>query len=470
MQKRVFDRSRTILVTCAATVLAAVSFSSGQDATEKRPVPPDAAQAESTKLIKEVYGGEWAAAKTPAGKQALAKKLLGKASESKDDPASQFVLLRLTRDIATQLGDGQTAYQAIDAMAETFQVDVLGMKMTVLTKCASAAQYPPQHKAIVEEALKLLDQAVSQDNFTVTDEFGKFALAEARKALNRKLLSQAQGRVAEVTGLAKAYEEVKTARVKLQKTPDDAEANLVVGKHLCFVKGEWDKGLPMLAFGKDEALKALAAKEQAGVSSSAEQAKLGDGWWDVAEKQEGTAKRQTQAHAGYWYQQALPGLSGLTKDKVQKRVEAEKEDAARLGERLTVVAGKSPAMPNGWVKVVNRKSGLILWWDRPKRIEPAGDYFKIREERGGYIALAKRSMKNAGPMLQLLCVVQGSDDPSMFWKIEPRGDGFWTLTNKQSGKSLEVPEPNPGHVVRQSSFRPKDPTQEWRFEPVKPSE
>ena len=113
---------------------------------------------------------------------------------------------------------------------------------------------------------------------------------------------------------------MKAARVTLEKTPDDPEANLVVGKYLCFVKGDWDKGLPMLALGKDEALKALAKQELEGAASSTEQAKLGDGWWNLAEKQEGTAKKQIQARAGYWYQKALPGLSGLMKDKVEKRL------------------------------------------------------------------------------------------------------------------------------------------------------
>ena len=310
-----FTLAVLLILTSASAVLA-------QEAATKTPVPvpADAAQAEATKLIKEVYGDEWAKAKTTTAKQALAKKLLGKASESKDDPASQFVLLRLARDIATQANDGQTAFQAVDSMAETFQVDTLEMKSVVLTKLASAAQKPPQHKSISEEALKLVDQAISQDNFAVADELGKLALTEARKGREKELIAQAQGRIAEVAAFAKAYEDVKAAKVALGKTPDDPDANLVVGKYLCFVKRDWDKGLPKLALGKDDALKALAKQEIEGVASASEQAKLGDGWWNLAEKQEGTVKKQLQGRAAYWYQQALPGLSGLLKDKAEKRL------------------------------------------------------------------------------------------------------------------------------------------------------
>jgi len=162
----------------------------GQNAAKKIPVPTDSARAEATKLIKEVYGDECSNAKTAVEKQALAKKLLGKANESKDDLASQFVLLRLTRDIATQAGDRQTAFQAIDAMAETFQVDVLAMKVAVLTKLATAAEKPAQHKTIAEDALKLVDGAISLDNFTVADELGKLALAEAQNASEKELVTE----------------------------------------------------------------------------------------------------------------------------------------------------------------------------------------------------------------------------------------------------------------------------------------
>ncbi len=118
------------------------------------------------------------------------------------------------------------------------------------------------------------------------------------------------------------------------------------------------------------------------------------------------------------------------------------------------------------MRIANRKSGLILWGS-PKRIEPAGDYFKIREERGGYLALSEWAVNpNAHPVAWTLRVVPDNNDQSMLWKIDRLGSGFWSITNRRTGKSLEVAEPNPG--VRQSGFRPGDTRQEWRFEPIKP--
>jgi hypothetical protein len=323
----------------------------------KSPIPAEAVQAEATKLVKEVYGDEWAAAKSSTEKQALAKKLLGKADETTDDPVARFVLLRLARDIATQAGDGQTAFQAIDAMAKMFQVDPLEMKIAVLTKGASTAQKPAHHKVIAGEALKLADQAVSEDNFTAADKLGKLALAEARRAADNDLVTEAQRRITKSTDLAKAYEDVKAARLTVEKTPDDPEANLAVGKYLCFVKGDWDRGLPMLALGKDEALKALAKQEMDGAASSTEQATLGDGWWSLAEKQEGTAKKQTQGRAGYWYQKALPGLSGLMQAKVEKRMKGLEQDDSKARTDIDVHAQQPnryavPVKPQNNVQIV----------------------------------------------------------------------------------------------------------------------
>ena len=148
----------------------------------------------------------WQAFPLNSEKQALAKQLIGRVNETKDNPASQFVLLRAAKDIATQASDGETAFQAIDTMAEKFQVDADTMKLAVLTKLASAAQKPAQHKSIAEQALRLADRAVGQDHFMVANQLGKLALAEAKKTLDKEILAQARGQIAEVAELVQARE------------------------------------------------------------------------------------------------------------------------------------------------------------------------------------------------------------------------------------------------------------------------
>ena len=113
-------------------------------------------------------------------------------------------------------------------------------------------------------------------------------------------------------------------------------ANLTVGKYYCFQIGDWEKGLPMLALGQDETLKALAAQEIAGVTKADDQVKVGDAWWNLAEKEQGKVQAALRGRANYWYQQALPELSGLAKAKLEKRIkeyEAASEGTTRRPSR-----------------------------------------------------------------------------------------------------------------------------------------
>jgi hypothetical protein len=76
----------------------------------------------------------------------------------------------------------------------------------------------------------------------------------------------------------------------------------------------------MLALSSDPAWKALAVDDLEGATGHAEQMELGDRWWNLAEKEEGAAKSSIQGRAAHWYQKALPGLTGVVKDKVNKRL------------------------------------------------------------------------------------------------------------------------------------------------------
>jgi hypothetical protein len=137
-------------------------------------------------------------------KQALAEKLIARAKGVKNDPASQSIMLRLAKDVATEADDGQTAFQAIDAMADTLHADAEAMKTSVLKRLAGVARRPAQHKSLAEQALKLESQAVGQDHFIVAGQLGRLAVSEAKRALDKELLARAQHGFAEVVERARA--------------------------------------------------------------------------------------------------------------------------------------------------------------------------------------------------------------------------------------------------------------------------
>ena len=111
-----------------------------------------------------------------------------------------------------------------------------------------------------------------------------------------------------------------TAVATIETTPTDPEANSAVGRFLCFVKGDWESGIPMLAIGNEETLKNLAERELSMPISAGEQVALGDAWWTIGESLNGLSKRNIVMRAQHWYLTALPKLSGLSAARVRKRI------------------------------------------------------------------------------------------------------------------------------------------------------
>ena len=208
------------------------------------------------------------------------------------------------------------------------------MKTALLTALAAGARGPEDHKSVAEHSLAMMDEATAADDFAAARQRKELAVGEARKARDASLLRRAVERAAEAGKLEQAYEAVKTAVDTLKKSPDDPGANAIGGKYYCFGKGDYQKGVPMLAKCNDAKLKALAQSNVRGATAAEEQVKLGDAWWDAG----------ARTRAAYWYQKALPELAGLQKDKAQVRL----GEASRASEK--VAKRPSPQRP------VDRKS------------------------------------------------------------------------------------------------------------------
>jgi hypothetical protein len=170
-------------------------------------LPPEPVQAPSAaETSPRIRAQGWEAFAPQPQKQALAARLIARASGVKDDPASQLVMLRHAKDVAVQANDGRTAFQAIDAMAGAFHVDADAMKMSALKSLASVARKSAQHKFIAEQALELEDRTAAQGHFTVASQLGILAIAEAKRSLDHELLADARAGVAEVVERVRAKE------------------------------------------------------------------------------------------------------------------------------------------------------------------------------------------------------------------------------------------------------------------------
>jgi hypothetical protein len=293
-------------------------------------IPDDAALANAAKLIKQVYKDDFAKAKTSAQKETLAKSLLEKAMITQTDRVSQFALLQTARDMAAHGGDFGTAVLAIDELNTIFQIDGPNIKAAVLLKGAPSATSRFQRRLLAQKAAEAAEEAFAKDDFTNAKKLALLVQGEAKAGGDNRLVKWAAARLTSIDAANQAIGPVNQAQSTLMKTPADPDANLIVGKYLCLVKGNWQAGLPKLALGGDPDLKRMAANELAIAVTPDDQRKLGDGWWNVADTLGGTEKKEIQARAAFWYKQAMPGLTGLDKDKIEKKIAGSADLHAKL--------------------------------------------------------------------------------------------------------------------------------------------
>jgi hypothetical protein len=302
------------------------------------PVPDPAAQARAEKVIREVYQKELASPQ-PAERRALGKKLLEQAGRSSSDSASQYVLLRDARDIASACGDASTAGKAIRQLHDIFGIDTTAMLLASMQTAIRAADAPADCTCAASICAGAADEAIMADNHASAQKLLALAESAAQRARNIVLVNQIQARNRELRAIIVDYQKLSAARQALADNADDPAANLLVGRYLCLVKEDWSAGLPLLAKGTDATLSAPAHWDLQKPLEGGKMMEVADAWWALAERQTGLARRRLRARAAKWYQQALPVVDGLARSAAAKRIdEFEQERLAEMNFKRGLVA------------------------------------------------------------------------------------------------------------------------------------
>jgi WD40 repeat protein len=339
----------------------------------KAPVPAADAQEKAKKLLHTLFRKEYQG-KKPKDWQALAEELLRKAESGSDDAATRFVMLQEARDLGTKAIDPLAAGRAVDRLAALYRVDLLAARTKLLADLGRSASRAADHKAVVDQALDLLERAVAADRWGATADILAAAKTAAEKSRNPALVKQVQARQEETAAVKKWSDHLEAARRTLKDNPQDQDANRDVGKFLCLGKGDWEKGLPLLRRGSDVELQKLAAKELAKPAKAAAQADLADQWHQLASREKsGAVKTQLLRRAYYWYDRALPGLGGNRAKQVKARIKQldrlpEIKPPEEVGElyRLTGHTGKVIAVAisrDGRYALSGTDNGEAWLWD-----------------------------------------------------------------------------------------------------------
>jgi hypothetical protein len=196
---------------------------------------------------------------------------------------------------------------------------------------------------IVEIALEAASNAVQVDDYAKATRFLKLAAMRGNSAA-------LDARKKQIEEIHKEFEKIEAERKTLLAKPTDPVAAGRVGRFLCLLKGDWDAGLPLLAKGSDERLKAAAERDLARPAGADERVEIGDRWWDLAEKLNPIERYEAKARSLHWYQMAATGLSGLTKARIDLRVT-----------ELNKAVGNRVVKSGGDWRVIFRSSDPSIW-------------------------------------------------------------------------------------------------------------
>jgi hypothetical protein len=295
------------------------------DVSKRAPIPDAKKQQQADRVIKDLFKEQYAK-KSQGDKKALARMLLDQAAKPQDDSSILWVLCHEAQDASIQACDVDSLSAAIDTTARSFDVDAIELRSSGLASAGKNAKTPEEFGAVTSALLSLVDDLIRADQYDPSDKTIGLAAQLVRKSNDSGLSSRVATRQKEVSEAKTLFSAMKGALETQAKHPDDPAANLEIGRFLCFVKGSWDLGLRFIVRGSDPMLKSLAENELAVPVQAADRIALADGWFDLAEKEKSPLRRtQLQAHAKVIYEGALPDAVGVTRARIEKRLEQLKD-------------------------------------------------------------------------------------------------------------------------------------------------
>lgn len=363
------------------------------------PIPGITAQHESRQRIRSIYARDYLDT-SYAARRLLSRRLIDAAAETRRDLPAKFALLIEARDVAAEAGDIPTAFEAVDELAAAFPVTKLHERIEVLRMAAPVITAATASIATASICLDLADQCVIEGDYERADELLKLASAAAVRGKSVPMFRWIEGRAAAVRPLHAAYEVARPAEQKLQRAPDDPDANLVMGKFVAFVKRDFDAGLDMLAKGSDIDLAKLADADLDNPEKPSQQLQLAGKWWDAAEKYS-EHRDAMRLRAGEWYRKASPGLDGLDRALAERRIIELSPPPARVKQK--------PPRPPDAIRLNGRlyrvHTAEVPWETARRMCEQAGGHLVCIETRAENELMVKLAR---GRSLWLGAVTEGN--------------------------------------------------------------
>ena len=288
------------------------------DQPVRLPVPDPLSLERSRDLVRELYHKEYESKQEISQQQAMAQRMLKQAEQMTNDPAGQYVLLDIAIKIATRIGDTSTAISALDDLTATFEVDELSTAHAALVALAKKDRSRVGISMLLAKSRTLIDKASSRSSSTLPRLCVRSRTAAARQLGDRRFCQPASTTGSTGRGIGEGPAR-RATRLATLTDKDDPDAHLRVGRYYCFTKGEWEKGLPLLAKCSDTRLQRLAEEELR--ESFHTRGSVETGRRLVGTGRQGFRDRNRSTNGRHIGTSALPALpSGLWRAKVEMRL------------------------------------------------------------------------------------------------------------------------------------------------------
>jgi hypothetical protein len=234
----------------------------------------------------------------------------------------KFVLLYRVMQCACVTKDAGLMLHTIDEIGNDFQIEPLSVKEKMLVQFADGADRREAVERLFNSAQDVIDAAIAAERYETALSIASAVSRACQTREGKDWRSQAQSRRAAVDALRAHWQAFQDGEATLKTDPNDADANLAVGRWWCYDKGDWTKALPYFGKGSDDLLRLATVhdlKQNAGQLDDL--LRLADEWRDAGLQYNDYQRVPVLRRAISYYERALGMMEpGLKKAVLEKRL------------------------------------------------------------------------------------------------------------------------------------------------------
>ncbi len=259
-----------------------------------------------------IYGDRMKGAGSLDQKRRLVDDMLANSSELQNDPVGKYAIQSAAMNLAIQCGHTNAFVQGLDFRVRDFDVDAfeenLGWLLRFGNEC-EVSQSSVDGAAYVKRCIKVIYAACKADDYSRAADLARLAYKYADKSADSKASQQINRVRSALLTANRKFREVQSSMEALRENPSDKGAAKELGLFLCFYKGDWDSGLPLLAQGSTPPLQTVAEMELRDETPESDFVRIGDAWWDLSRQATtGFFREACMGRAVHWYKHSFDML------------------------------------------------------------------------------------------------------------------------------------------------------------------